>query len=298
MRGKDIMPNGIFFLIHDEIKGPEIKCSYFTGPITLPQEFISKLYMSHAGFESSSLIEIKFDRYKSVSCFTGNLDRRSQKEGILGVIFEENEVYNNLDLFLMRNLDYISNNQNNQIMTEIYTHRLLSFLELVKTLEKVEVEDIPEIFIMTGENEYKSCLLKIGEKKVSNTKMTEIYKKTMKNQMISQYYYAKLNIKQLNNIFLMFKIKRPIQDFNKIISIMKPYIEKFFYYSVELLFLFLFPSVVRLIAYTPKIAKRYKDKNESVLKNLQNSENYNQEFNNLIKDLINGDIYISPLLKI
>ncbi len=292
------MPKGIFFLIHDEIKGPEIKCSYFTGPINLPQEFISKLYMSHAGFESSSLIEIKFDRYKSVSCFTGNLDRRSQKEGILGVIFEENEVYSNLDLFLMRNLDYISNNQNDQIMKEIYNNRLLSFLELIKTLEKVEIEDIPEIFIITGESEYKSCLLKIGEKKVSNTEMTEIYKKTMEEQKISQYYYTKLNVDQLNNIFLIFKTNRPIQDFNKVISIITPYTERFFYYSLELLFLFLLPSVIRIVPYTPKIAKKYKDKNESILKNLQNSDNYSQGFNNLISELIKGDIYISPLLKI
>ncbi len=292
------MPKGIFFLIHDDIKGPEIKCSYFTGPITIPREFISKLYMSHAGFESSSLIEIKFDRYKTVSCFTGNLDRRSQKEGILGVIFEENEVYGNLDLFLMRNLDYASNNQNDQIMKEIYTHRLLSFLELLKTLEKVEIEDIPEIFIMAGESEYKSCLLKIGEKKVSNAEMTEIYKKTMEKQKISQYYYTKLDVEQLNNIFLMFKTNRSIQDFNKIISTIKPYTERFFYYSVELLFLFLFPSIVRIVPYNPKIAKKYINKNESILKNLQNSENYSQEFNNLISDLIDGDIYISPLLKI
>ena len=74
------------------------------------------------------IIEIKFDRYKSVSCFTGNLDRRSQKEGILGIIFEENEVFGNLDLFLIRNLNYISNNQNDQVMEEIYTHKFLRFL--------------------------------------------------------------------------------------------------------------------------------------------------------------------------
>ncbi len=292
------MPKGVFFLIHDEIRGPEVKFSYFTDPIPLPQEFISKLYMSHAGFESSNIIEIKYDRYKSVSCFTGNLDRRSQKEGILGVIFEENEIYSNLDLFLMRNLDYISNNQNDQIMKEIYTHRLLSFLELLKILDKVEIEDIPEIFIMTGESEYKSCLLKIGEREVSNAEMAEIYKKTMKNQKIHQYYYAKLNVDQLKNIFLVFKTNKPLQNFNKIISIIHPYTERFFYYSLEILFLFLFPSIIRIVPNTPKLAKIYKDKNESVLKNLQNSENYNQEFTNLISALINGDIYISPLLEI
>lgn len=297
MRRKNKMPKGIFFLIHDEIRGPEIKCSYFTSPITLPQQFISKLYMTHAGFESSHLIEIKFDRYKSVSCFTGNLDRRSQKEGILGVIFEENEEYSNLDLFLVRNLNDASNNQDNKIMEEIFVNRLLSYLELLKILKTVEIEDIPEIFIMTGDSEYKSCLLKLGDENVSNAEMTEIYKKTIEKQKISQYYYTKLDVKNLNNIFLTFKTSKPIQDFDKIISTISPYAERFFYYSLEILILFLFPSIVRIVPHTPKIAKKYVDKQESILKNLQNSENYSQKFNNLISDLIKGDIYISPLLK-
>ena len=58
------MPKGIFLLIHDELKGPQIKSSYYTSPMSLPQEFISKLYMSHAGFKSSSHMEIKLGRSK------------------------------------------------------------------------------------------------------------------------------------------------------------------------------------------------------------------------------------------
>jgi hypothetical protein len=298
MRDIEKMPKGIFYLIHDDIKGPEIKCKYFTNPITLSQEFISKLYMSHAGFESSSLIEIKFDRYISVSCFTGNLDRRSQKEGIFGVIFEESEFCNNLDLFLFRNLDYVSNNQKDQVIKKIFVHKLLKFLDLLNILEKVEIEDIPEIFIIAGESEYKSCLLKIGNKKVSNAEMTEVYKKLMENQKISQYYYTKLNVEQFENVFLVLKIEKPIQDFEKIISIITPYFDKFFFYSLELIFLFFFPSIIRIIPFRPKITKNNIDKNNSILKKLENSENYRQEFNKLISNLTNGNIYISPLSKI
>ena len=291
------MPKGIFFLNHDEIKGPEVKCSYFTSPIPLHQEFISKLYMSHAGFESSNLIEIKFDQYKSVSCFTGNLDRRSQKEGILGVIFEENEIYNNLDLFLMRNINLASNKQDNQTIKDIFTNKLLNYLELVNLLDKVEIESILEIFILTGDNEYKSCLLKMGEKKVSNSEMIDIYKKILENQIIPQYFYIKLDIETFDNSYLIFKTNRSIQNFNNILSTIKLYLENSFYYSLEILILFMFPSIVRIVPYTPKIAKKYTDKQESILKNLQNSENYSQEFNNLISDLMKGDIYISPLSK-
>ena len=291
------MPKGLFFLIHDEIKGPEIKCSYFSEPITLPQEFISKLYMSHVGFESSSLIEIKFDRYKTVSCFTGNLDRRSQKEGILGIIFEEHEVYSNLDLFLRRNLYYVSNKLDDRTMEVIFSNKLLSYLEIVKIFEKVEIENIPEIFILMGDEEYKSCLLKIGEKTISNSEMTDIYKKIIEKQIISQFHYVELNPELLNNTYLIFKVNKPIQDIDKIISTIKPYLDNFFNYSLEILALFLLPSILRIVPYTPKLTKKFFDKNKSILQNLEESEDYGHEFKNIISSLIKGEIYISPSLK-
>ena len=289
------MPKGIFFLIHDEIKGPEIKCSYFNGQMSLPQEFISKLYMSHAGFESSSLIEIKYDRYKSVSCYTGNLDRRSQKEGILGIIFEENEDYSNLDLFLRRNLFEASNKQDDQTMEEIFSYRLLSFLQIVSIFEKVEIEDISEIFILTGNEEFKSCLLKIGEGKVTTSEMTEIYNNITEKQVIAQYSYVKLNSELLNNAYLILKLTKPLQEIDKIISTIKPYIDNFFYYSLEILALFLIPSLIRIVPFKPKLAKKYSDKFKSILQNLQKSENYGHEFNNIVSYLIKGDIYLSPI---
>jgi len=291
------MPRGIFFLIHNEIRGPEIKCSYFTSPITLPQEFISKLYMSHASFESSHLIEIKFDHYKSVSCYTGSLDRRTQKEGILGIIFEENEEFKNLDLFLLRNLEYTSNNQDDKSMEEIFDSRLLSYLELLKILKTVEVEDIPEILIMTGDSEYRSCFLRLGDENIMNTELKEIYQKILEKQSITQYYYSKLKVEKLNNIYLTFKTNKSNQNFEKIISTINPYLERFFYYSLEILTLFLFPSVVRIVPYTTKLSKKYVNKNESVLRYLQNSENYSQEFTDLISYLSKGEVYLSSDLK-
>jgi len=71
------MPEGVFLLTLDEITGPEIKCSFYENQINLNKEFISKLYMSHAGFDSSSHIKIKFENDRSVSCFIGNLDHRT-----------------------------------------------------------------------------------------------------------------------------------------------------------------------------------------------------------------------------
>ena len=289
------MPKGIFFLVHDEIKGPEIKSSYFPSPITLPQEFISKLYMSHAGLDSSSLIEIKFDQYKSISCYTGSLDRRSEKEGILGILLEENEKSNNIDLFLRRNLLEISNRQENQVIEDIYSHQLLNFLEISNKFEKVEFEDIPEIFIITGNEEFKSCLLNIGDGEVSTSDMIQIYKDITERNLITDYHYVKLNIKLPNDTYLILKVSKHIQEINKIFSIIKPYIEDFFFFSLEILALFLIPSLIRIVPFSPKIAKKYVDKFKSILQNLQKSENYANEFKVIISDLIKGELYLTPI---
>jgi len=290
------MPRGMFFLIHDEITGPEIKCNYYKSPMILPQEFISKLYMSHAGFNSSSHLEIKFGHNRSISCFTGNLDRRSQAEGILGIIFEENEKFDNLDLFLQRNLTRTINKPENQTIKEIFSNELLNYIELNKLFEKVEFEDIPEIFIINGEKEYNSCLLKIGEKEVSNSEMIEIYRKIIEKEEIPDYQYIKLNLKGINNTFLIFKVVISNKNIEKIISTIKHYIENFCYYSLEILSLFLIPSFINLIPLKLELSKKYFDKNRSVLQILQNSENYYNEFNNIISYLVKGDVYITPIL--
>ncbi len=290
------MPKGIFLLIHDEIKGPKIKCSYYTSPFSLPQEFISKLYMSHAGFKSSSHLEIKLSQYRSISCFTGNLDRTTQKEGILGILFEESENFDNLDLFLQRNLYQAINNPDNQMMEVIFSDKLQNYLKLIDFLEKVEIEDVLDLFIITGGDAYKSCLLKIGEKQVSNSEMIDIYQKIMKTQEIPLYYYVKLDLKSNNNTFLITKAARANPNLEKILKSLKPYLEKFYYYSLEILTLFLFPSVIKMKPLKSGITKEIFDEKKSLLQNLKNSENYSKEFNNYLSKLIKGSFYISPNL--
>ncbi|MBA7552988.1 hypothetical protein ES705_45569 [subsurface metagenome] len=180
-------------------------------------------------------------------------------------------------------------------MEEIFSYRLLSFLQIVSIFENVEIEDIPEIFILTGNEEFKSCLLKIGEGKVTTSEMTEIYNNITEKQVITQYSYVKLNSELLNNAYLILKLTKPLQEIDKIISTIKPYIDNFFYYSLEILALFLIPSLIRIVPFKPKLAKKYSDKFKSILQNLQKSENYGHEFNNIVSYLIKGDIYLSPI---
>ena len=286
----------MFFLIHNEIKGPEIKSSYYTNPVNLSKEFISKLYMSHAGFESSSHIEIKFEDYQSISCFTGNLDRRSQKEGILGIIFEENEVFGNLDLFLQRNLYAIVEKPDNETIEEIFKNKLLNYLELDKLFAKVEIEDISEIFLITGDHEFKSCLLKIGDNRTSNIEIGEMYPNILQQQEIPEYQYVELIPIGSNNMYLILKTVSESKNINKIISTLKPYLEKYPFYALEILTLFLLPSYVKLIPLNLNLSKTFSDKNKSVLESLKKAENYSEEFDKIISHLVIGDIYLLPIL--
>lgn len=286
------MPRGMFLVIHDEIMGPEIKCSYYTKPMTLKKEFISKLYMSHAGFESSSLIEIKFENFRSVSCFTGNLDRRSQKEGILGIIFEEGEEFVNLDPFLQRNLYKVIDNPSKETLQSIFSQKLLNYLELTTIFQKVELEGIKEIFIITGNEEYKSSLLKISDENVPILKMSELYKNIKNNQKIAQYQYAKLNIASENDIYLVLKGTNDLKSIEKIVPTMKSYLEKSLDYCLEIIILLLLPSVVRTSPFMQEISKEKINKYNSVSQSLQQSKNYYSAFNKIISDLIMGDIYV------
>ncbi|MFW9823184.1 MAG: hypothetical protein ACFFE4_09625 [Candidatus Thorarchaeota archaeon] len=290
------MPIGLFLLVHDEIRGPEIKCSYYKIPVTLNKEFISKLYMSHAGFDSSSHIEIKFENYRSVSCFTGNLDRRTQKEGILGILFEENEEFTNLDLFLQRNLYYAIENPDNETMNYIFSNKLLNYLELDKLFTKVEIENIPEIYLLNGNSEFKYNVLKFGDYSSNISEMADLYQKIKNNQTIPSYHYAKLNLEGLTNTFLVMKSDESAKTIITLITTIKSYLEKFYYYSLEIFCLLLLPSVINIAATKTEFAKNYSNKNKTLLQSLEKSKNYQEEFDNIIFNLIKGNIYISPVL--
>jgi len=290
------MPRGMFLVIHDEIMGPKLKCSYYTKPMTLSKEFISKLYMSHAGFDSSSHIEIKFDDFKSISCFTGNLDRRSQKEGILGVLFEEEEEYDNLDPFLQRSLYKIIENPTNETIKTIFMQDLLNYLKLSDIFNRVNMEGIQEIYIINGNEEFKSYFMKISEKNVSRLEMADLYNQINETQKIPQYQYVKLNIESDNNIFLVIKGNCESKFKEKILQVIKPYLERSLEHCLEILVLSLIPSIIKITSLNQSISKDDLGKNKSILQRLQQSKNYYEEFNRIVSDLIRGELYLIPIL--
>ncbi|MFX1402494.1 MAG: hypothetical protein ACFE8V_14760, partial [Promethearchaeota archaeon] len=212
------------------------------------------------------------------------------------IIFEDNETFDNLDLFLQRTLIYAMNNPNNQTMKEIFSKHLLEYLELNKILEKVEIENLKEIFILQGDDKFKSCPLKIGEKLVSNSEMIDIYRKIMEKQEIPQYHYCKLDLSGKGNSFLVFKVQKSHSDIERIIKTIKTYLDNYFLYSLEILALFLLPSVLGVMPINPKLSNKYTDNRKSIQQNLQKSDNYAKDFNEIISSLIKGEILLFSLL--
>jgi len=183
------------------------------------------------------------------------------------------------------------------MMEVIFSDKLKNYLKLIDFLEKVEVEDILDLFIITGGNAYKSCLLKIGEKQVSNSEMIDIFQKMLKAQEIPFFYNVRLDLEGNDNTFLIIKTARSNPNMNKILKSLKPYLEKFYFYSLEILTLFLFPSLIKMKPSKSSMTKEIIDEEISVLKNLKNSKNYSKEFNSYISKLIKGSFYISPNLE-
>jgi len=286
----------MFLLIHDELEGPEIKCSFYKNPVKLKKDFISKLYFSHVGINSSAHIEIKFENYRSISCFTGNLDRRSQKEGILCIIFDENEDCNNLDLFLQRNLYLIIDNPDKETMQDIFTNKLPNYLELIKFFEKIEIESIPELYLTNGNSEFKYNLLKIGESNISIPEMASLYQKIIKRQKIPQYYHKELNIRGSNKTHLVLKSDKPTKTIKMLITTIISYLEINYYFSLEILALLFIPSNINIVPVKSEFVKQQTAKSKSFLQILQRSKNYLEEFDAVISKLIEGNIYLSPFL--
>ena len=139
--------------------------------------------------------------------------------------------------------------------------------------------------------------MNIGDGEVSTSDMIDIYKDITEGNEITQYHYVKLNIALSNNTYLILKVNKPIQALDKIISTIKPYLEDYFFHSLEILALFLIPSLIRIVPFSPKVAKKYVDKFKSILQNLQKSKNYGQEFKTIISYLKKGDLYLTPLSK-
>jgi hypothetical protein len=183
-------------------------------------------------------------------------------------------------------------------LEDIFSEKLQNYLDLIDFLDKVEVEDVQDIFIITGGEVFKSCLLRIGEKQVTNSEMIEIYHKIINEQEVPLYHHVKLDLGGKDKTYLIIKTIRSNSKIDRILDSMKPYLEMFYYYSLEIIILFLFPSLIKLKPSKSSFANEIVNENKSLLQNLKNSKNYGKEFNLFMSKVIQGSLCITPDLQL
>lgn len=291
----DTMPEGIFFLMNDRKREPEIKCSYFNHMMDIPPEFVSKLYAAHANFGFPSFLQMKFDHYRVLSYSTGHLLNQTQREGIIGLILEEEEKIGNLELFVRRNLNLTLNRPDNQIMQEIFK-QCRNYLNLDQLFEKVKFENISEIIIVSGTDKFKSNLLRLGKLTLLNSEITSIYEAIMKKEAHPHFQYTQLNVDPPNKVFLILTGQKSEQTIDQIISAIKPFLEKFFYYSLEIFAMFLLTPNIKIV---PSKSNQINDafhKNKSVLNLLQETSNYYETFDKMIRSITTEDNYLASIV--
>ncbi len=290
------MPRGIFLIVHDEIKGPIIKYSYFKIPIELSQEFISKLYMSHAGFDSSAFLELKFNHYKIFSCFTGNLARINRKESILGLIFDEDETFDNLQLFLKRTLNNGVMKNGNEGIKDIFQTKLRNYLELNSYFDTMKIENVSEILLIKGSDDYSSCLLNLGDKKLSSIEIRALYHKMVNEKQISNVKYIQLNLSKQENYYLVFVLERNFKYIDKLLLGLSQYLEEYLEYTLEILAMFLLSNKITLIPFKVNSKTKKFDGNHNLKEILQKSKNYGEKFDELLISIIKNELFLYPII--
>jgi len=286
------MLKGVFIVVPDEKMGLKIKYFHYTEPINLTYDFVSKIFETHLHSKSST-IESEFTPYKIISYFTGGGIFKGHEKSVIGIILNKDEQVDNLELFLQRNLDYGLLEQDNQSLNEFSTIRLPYYLKLNQLLKQTKIEDISEILIITGDKHYKSTLFRLGTTQNSESEIPKLYDNIINNKLLNPFIYYKLDINIENNVFLILRTEKISQKITEIFSAIKIYLENFFYYTLEILALFLLVPVITLIPLKSNIETGYFDECKSLLEILEQSQNYGDDFNNIFSLIINDDIYLT-----
>lgn len=290
------MPEGIFLLMKEGNRAPEVKCYYYKHLPELPQELLANLYSAHAKIETPSYLQMKFDHYRVLSYSTGSEGNQAQK-GIIGLILEDEEKIGNLELFVRRNLKFILNKPDNQRMQSIFTYNLENYLFLEQLFEEARIEFISEIIVISGTDKYKTNLLRLGRIKLLNSQLARIYEKILNKEDYPFFKYIRLNLDSPEKVFLVLKVQKPEQKIDEILSAMKPFLENYFDYALEILALFLLSPIVKFVSSKPVQIKGALNTsaNESVLDVLQESSDYYESFSNMVLSIVNDGSYISSL---
>lgn len=240
---------GIFLLIHDEIKGPQISNYFFNHAMELSPDLLSKLYMAHASFNDSSFIETKYPQYKIVSLYTGPVARIQKQEGILGLLLDLKEELPITEIFLIRTLPLILKHRKNELMKELITITLPYFQYLLKCYMQLEIENISEFFLVQGQDDYQQVMLDFGSTKTDSSIWKNMYHQMVTGKDIPQYQYLKIEMPMLkkSSFFFGFKYLKKLPNLELFISTMAKFLIPNPGFILELIGMVYFGNLVCLI---------------------------------------------------
>ncbi len=289
------MPIGIFLINHHETRGPEIKLSYFKRNIHLPQEFITQLYMAHAGLSKNDNIEMNFQENRVLSCFTGNKDRKLNEEGILGIIFEYKEDTREISLFMNRYMEYIINNQNEDTLKDIILSKLQIYQNLIKFFKSYKIQNIEEILLIGGNDTYTKTFLSNTEKNKNFSQLSQLFEKLVNNNKLNNYIHQNVGKMHGIDVYFLIKYQGAQKKIKEIFNFICPFIKKHLNYALEILLLIFTPHLI-----TSQKMSEYSDnkkkKKISILRKLGKRNRYRSAFLNILANIIVDEEIITPLI--
>lgn len=290
------MPKGLFLLIDDPLKGLQVKCQYTPHALEeLPRNFYAQLFSMHGESESESYLENVWENYRIISYAPKYTSIKNTKVGVLALIFDYHERFDNLHLFLKRNMRSALKFQTEATLKEIFEVRLKRYCSLNQLFETIEIENIEEILIVSGNSNYQTTILHLGAMHLSKLEIAILFKKMLKLQTIPHFKYYKLN-KKPSNVFLLVKSQKDLHDIDKTFRIIGQYMERHLNYALEILALFLLAPVISLCPSQIGLYREFSDQKLSVLRVLLKSKDYSADFNQLIANLIKGDGYLASTM--
>ncbi len=303
------MPIGLFLIIHDDVIGPHLKCQYLKKKIDIHHEFVSNLYLNHAGNSDSMINESKLKNYRIISYYTGNLARLYKMEGIFGIILEENEPCDNLAYFLHIHIEKVILSQSNEFLKKLYEIDFKSYYALIFHLKRIKIQGIISIHVVFGNNAYLGKLLRINTNN-DTIHIDDFYYQIIHNEKIEGFYWFPIPLenekiegysdgksKKKKKHYLIIQTSEYNKDIDFIISNIKKAVIKNPQLLIEQLYLLLAPSEICII--DQQMMKQYDIETCDSLANLDNfnlldfrseleeSKNYSQLFineYNLIKN--------------
>ncbi len=313
------IPIGLFLINHDDIIGPVIKTKYFKVNIEISHDFISNIYLIHAGDSDSLLNEFKYKQYRIITYFTGNLARKSQAESIFGIIFKEFEYHDNIGYFLHKNLQKAINSPNEKSFQDLYEIEFQSYYTLLMHLRKISFEGIQSIELLYGTENYIGNLFSMNARNIGDQE--KLYTDLLNNEKIKNVEYFPISLenqwiygltqkknKTKKRYYLVVQTTINSSDFIKIIKTLKKAIINNPCNILEMLFLFLAPDQIFIL--DREMMKKYDMNHMDSLKKitgislfslqseLDNDKQYSKTFQKIYQEIQKKKKFLVPITNI